>query len=74
MLSEILLYAKPQVLQLCELDINKFLRELLVPIREMPEALERQIKFIPAPEHIYSPDFIYLFAKKILEFVFKVFN
>ncbi|MFH7026772.1 MAG: ATP-binding protein [Heteroscytonema crispum UTEX LB 1556] len=48
LLSEILLYAKPQVLQLCELDVNEFIRELLVPIREMPEALERQIEFIPA--------------------------
>jgi signal transduction histidine kinase len=49
LLSEILLYAKPQVLQLCELDINDFFDELLVPIREMPSALERQIEFIPAP-------------------------
>ncbi|NMG08184.1 GAF domain-containing sensor histidine kinase [Brasilonema sp. UFV-L1] len=48
LLSEILLYAKPQVLQLCELDVNEFIRELLVPISEMPEALSRQIEFIPA--------------------------
>ncbi|MCW5315705.1 GAF domain-containing protein [Nostoc sp. KVJ3] len=48
LLSEILLYAKPQVLNLCELDVNEFIRELLVCIREMPEALERQIEFIPA--------------------------
>jgi signal transduction histidine kinase len=48
LLSEILLYAKPQILQLCELDINEFIGELLVCIREMPEALERQIEFIPA--------------------------
>jgi len=48
LLSEILLYAKPQMLQLCELEINEFISELLVPIREMPEALERQIEFIPA--------------------------
>ncbi|MEH2339883.1 ATP-binding protein [Nostoc sp.] len=47
LLSEILLYAKPQVLQLCELDVNEFIHELLVCIREMPEALERQIEFIP---------------------------
>ena len=47
LLSEILLYAKPQVLQLSELDINEFIYELLLPIGEMPEALERQIKFIP---------------------------
>ncbi|MEI1375451.1 ATP-binding protein [Nostoc sp. UHCC 0926] len=47
LLSEILLYAKPQVLQLCELDVNELIHELLVCIREMPEALERQIEFIP---------------------------
>jgi signal transduction histidine kinase len=48
LLNEILLYAKPQVLQLDELDVNEFIQKLLVPIREMPEALERQIEFIPA--------------------------
>ncbi|WP_373525599.1 ATP-binding protein [Nostoc sp.] len=48
LLSEILLYAKPQVSQLCEFNVNEFIRELLVSIREMPEALERQIEFIPA--------------------------
>jgi len=47
LLSEILLYAKPQMLQLCELDINEFISELLISIREMPEAVERQIEFIP---------------------------
>ncbi|NJL64862.1 MAG: GAF domain-containing protein [Methylacidiphilales bacterium] len=47
LLGEILLYAKPQMLQLCELDINEFIRELLIPIREMPEALGRQIEFTP---------------------------
>jgi signal transduction histidine kinase len=48
LLSEILLYAKPQVLQLQELNINEFIQEILILICEMPEALERQIKFIPA--------------------------
>ena len=48
LLSEILLYAKPQVLQLCELDVNEFICELLMPMCEMPEALSRQIEFIPA--------------------------
>jgi signal transduction histidine kinase len=48
LLSEILLYAKPQVLHLCELDVNEFICGLLVSICEMPEALERHIKFIPA--------------------------
>ncbi|MBW4646097.1 MAG: GAF domain-containing protein [Goleter apudmare HA4340-LM2] len=48
LLSEILLYAKPQVLQLSELDVNEFIRELLIPMREMPEAISRQIEFMPA--------------------------
>jgi signal transduction histidine kinase len=48
LLSEILLYAKPQILQLCELDVNEFLNELLVTLCEMPEALSRKIEFIPA--------------------------
>lgn len=48
LLREILLYAKPQVLQLSPLDVNEFIRGMLMPIREMSEALERQIEFIPA--------------------------
>ncbi|BAZ41026.1 GAF sensor signal transduction histidine kinase [Calothrix sp. NIES-4101] len=52
LLSEILLYAKPQVLQLCDLDINKLICELLVPIREMPEALEKKIEFIPVSPNV----------------------
>jgi signal transduction histidine kinase len=48
LLSEILLYSKPQVLQLCELDVNEFINELLKPMCEMPEAVARQIEFIPA--------------------------
>ncbi|MBF2068002.1 MAG: GAF domain-containing protein [Calothrix sp. C42_A2020_038] len=52
LLSEILLYAKPQVLKLCELDINEFLHELLIQVREMPEASERQIKLMPASSNV----------------------
>lgn len=48
LLSEILLYAKPQILRLQELNINEFIDEILVLIREMPEALDRQLEFIPA--------------------------
>lgn len=47
LLSEILLYAKPQVLQLSELDINEFIGELLLTICEMPEAINRKIEFMP---------------------------
>ncbi len=32
LLREILLYAKPPLLQLCELDVNKFISDLLMPI------------------------------------------
>jgi signal transduction histidine kinase len=48
LLSEILLYAKPQLLQLRELDVNEFMQELLVTIQEMPEAIKRQIQFMPS--------------------------
>lgn len=48
LLNEILLYAKPQVLQLCELDANEFISDLLNSLSEMPEAISREIKFIPA--------------------------
>lgn len=48
LLSEILLYAKPQVLQLSQLDVNEFIRELLMSICEMPEAESQKIEFIPA--------------------------
>lgn len=47
LLSEILLYAKPQVLQLEELDINEFIQELLPGLQEMPEAQDRQIEWVP---------------------------
>lgn len=46
LMQEILLYAKPQVLQLEELELNTFLEKILVSLREMPEALERQIDLI----------------------------
>ncbi|BAB73148.1 GAF domain-containing protein [Anabaena sp. FACHB-709] len=48
LLSEILLYAKPQILQICELEVNKFISELLVLVYEMPEAISRKIEFIPS--------------------------
>lgn len=49
LLREILLYAKPQMLKLTELELNKFITEILESLREMPEALGRQIEFLPAP-------------------------
>jgi signal transduction histidine kinase len=47
LLKEILLYAKPQTLQLEELDINDFVEKTLLSLDEMPEADGRQIEFIP---------------------------
>lgn len=47
LLSQILLYAKPQTLQPSELDLNALLQELLIPLREMPEAQGREIVFTP---------------------------
>lgn len=48
LLREILLYAKPQMLKLTELELDKFITEILESLREMPEALGRQIEFFPA--------------------------
>ncbi|MDX2232215.1 MAG: ATP-binding protein [Leptolyngbyaceae cyanobacterium bins.349] len=45
LLNEILLYAKPQILQLTTINVSQFLQELLIQIRELPEATHRQIKF-----------------------------
>jgi signal transduction histidine kinase len=47
LLNEILLYAKPNVLQTTPLDINHFISSLLPTLKEMPEALDRTIEFIP---------------------------
>lgn len=47
LLNEILMYAKPHVLDQVELDINALMTELLVTLRAMPEAAERSIEFVP---------------------------
>jgi PAS domain S-box-containing protein len=52
LLNEILLYAKPQALNCSALELNQFITELLGPIRTMPSAMQRHIKFIPAPHSI----------------------
>lgn len=48
LLNEILLYAKPQVLQSSKLNLNEFLEGVLTQIRAMPEAIERRIDLIDA--------------------------
>ncbi|MBW4528809.1 MAG: GAF domain-containing protein [Phormidium tanganyikae FI6-MK23] len=53
LLNEILLYAKPQVLKLSKLNISAFLTELLVDLREMPEAAERSVELTHLPPEIY---------------------
>jgi hypothetical protein len=52
LLSEILLYAKPQVLQIEKIDINALVEALLEFLREMPEAQARKIEFIPLTSSI----------------------
>ena len=43
LLNEILLYAKPQVLQLVRIKLGEFLHLLLGQMRELPEALDRAL-------------------------------
>jgi PAS domain S-box-containing protein len=53
LLSEILLYAKPQSLQFAALELNEFIAEILGPIRMMPSAMNKRIVFIPAPTSVH---------------------
>jgi len=52
LLKEILLYAKPQILELENLEINKLVQEMLIHLGEMPEVQERKLNFIPASKAI----------------------
>ncbi len=52
LLKEILLYAKPQILELEAIEINLFLSEMLSSLRQMPMASERDIKLILMPEKV----------------------
>ncbi|ELR97309.1 GAF domain-containing sensor histidine kinase [Gloeocapsa sp. PCC 73106] len=47
LLKEILLYAKPQKLELERFNINQFIETTLLTLEEMPEVQERKLKFIP---------------------------
>lgn len=51
LLSEILLYAKPQILQLVELDVNQLVTDVITPLRETPEAQSHKLEFRPARTH-----------------------
>ncbi len=46
LLQEILLYAKPQILQAETIDLNKFLAEMSFSLREMPEASQRRLQLV----------------------------
>jgi signal transduction histidine kinase len=48
LLREILLYAKPQVLNLTQIELNQFIASILEILCNMPEAEGRQIEFSPA--------------------------
>jgi signal transduction histidine kinase len=52
LLKEILLYAKPQTLQLEALELNTLIEEILLSLREMPEAEGKELKFIPASTQV----------------------
>jgi signal transduction histidine kinase len=52
LLKEILLYAKPQTLQIEALELNKLIEEMLLSLREMPEAEGKELKFIPASPQV----------------------
>ena len=52
LLSQILTYAKPQTLQLEELELNSWLQTVLSSIAELPEAREQRINFASASDEI----------------------
>ena len=47
LLKEILMYAKPQRLDLVEIDINEFISQMLESLRMIPAASQRQIEYYP---------------------------
>jgi signal transduction histidine kinase len=52
LLNEILLYAKPQILNLERVNITHFLSNLLIQLKEMPVATERHIELVQAAPDI----------------------
>ncbi|MDJ0576387.1 MAG: GAF domain-containing sensor histidine kinase [Xenococcaceae cyanobacterium MO_234.B1] len=52
LLKEILLYAKPQRLELEEIEIDLFLSEMLFALQQMPMASKREIRLIPLQEKV----------------------
>jgi hypothetical protein len=54
LLSEILVCTKPPQLHLTRLGLNRLLLDLLDPLRRMPEAEQRHLRFSPAATEIYT--------------------
>ena len=52
LLREILLYAKPQILELEQIEVELFLAEMLLSLRQMPMASEKEIRLIPLQEKV----------------------
>ncbi len=52
LLKEILLYAKPQVLELEPIELAPFLAEVLFDLRQLPMASGKEIRLIPLPEKV----------------------
>ncbi len=52
LLSEILLYAKPPVLNFVELDLNTFISSVIYALQSLPEVADRSVQFIPCSEAI----------------------
>ena len=61
LLQEILSYAKPQILQLAEINVDTFIQELLILLRLMPEAQGRAIKYYP----LFAPALMFADADKL---------
>jgi signal transduction histidine kinase len=53
LLKEILLYAKPQTLQLEKLEVNTLMEGMLSSLAEMPEAEGRKLELLSASEPVY---------------------
>ncbi len=53
LLSEILLYSKPQQGQFEVTNLNEFCQQVLDTVQSLPVAAQRRIRFIPSPEDPY---------------------
>lgn len=53
LLNEILMYAKRQVLQASELEVNQFITEMLESLRNLPAATNRKLEFVSSLPSAY---------------------